>query len=71
MEWKIFWRNLFIIKVPVFLVLSGIIWVLAGRFGFPIWWQIEFVAFAFVGLVFFIILDLPPLTPEDSAIQTL
>lgn len=71
MEWKNFWRNLFIIKTPVFLVLAGTIWVVAGRFGFPIWWQIEFVAFAFVGLVFFIILDLPPLKPEDSAIQTL
>jgi len=71
MDWKTFWRKLLIIKTPIFLVLSVIIWVLAGKVGFPIWWQIEFVAFVFVGLVFFIILDLPKLTPEATAIQTM
>ena len=71
MEWKTFWRNLFIIKIPVFIILAVIIWIVAGRFGFPIWWQIEFVAFAFVGLVFFMVLDLPNLKPEESAKQTM
>lgn len=71
MEWKIFWRNLLIFKIPIFLALSVVIWIAAGRTGFPIWWQIEFVAFAFVGLVFFIILDLPALSPEKSALQTM
>jgi len=35
-------------KLPIVLLISGVIWVVAGKMGFPIWWQIEFVAFAFV-----------------------
>lgn len=66
---KTFWQNIKF-KFPVFIVLSGIIWVVAGKFNFPIWWQIEFVAFAFVGLVIFIILDLPAMAPEKGAVQT-
>ena len=54
------------IKLPIILILAGIIWVFAGKVGFPIWWQIEFVAFAFVGLVYFLILDSRSLKPEKS-----
>ena len=54
------------IKLPIILILAGIIWVFAGKLGFPIWWQIEFVAFAFVGLVYFLILDSRSLKPEKS-----
>ncbi len=54
----------------MFIVLATIIWFVAGHFGFPIWWQIEFVTFAFVGLIFFIILDLPKMDPEKSFRQT-
>ena len=71
MDWKTFWRKLFLIKLPVFVVLAVIIWIVSGKFGFPIWWQYEFVTFAFVGLVFFMILDLPALKPEASAKQTM
>ena len=54
------------IKLPIILIIAGIIWVFAGKLGFPIWWQIEFVAFAFVGLVYFLILDSRSLKPEKS-----
>ncbi len=54
-------------KLPVILVLSGIIWVVAGKFNFPVWWQIEFVAFAFVGFFFFTLLDLKTLKQEKSS----
>lgn len=63
---KSFFQNIKF-KVPIFIVLATTLWVVAGKAGFPIWWQIEFVIFAFVGLVFFIFLDLPPLKPEKSA----
>ena len=33
-------------KLPITIVIAGGIWVLAGKFNFPIWWQIEFVSFA-------------------------
>ncbi|MFQ5673088.1 MAG: c-type cytochrome [Nitrospinales bacterium] len=66
MEGKSFLENIKF-KIPFFLVLSVTIWFVAGKLGFPIWWQIEFVIFAFVGLVFFILLDLPTLKPEKGA----
>lgn len=54
-------------KLPVVIVLSVIVWFTAGHFGFPIWWQVEFVAFTFVGLVFFVVLDLKTMQPEKGA----
>ena len=53
-------------KLPVIIVLSGIIWMLAGKFNFPVWWQIEFVSFAFVGFFFFTLLDWKTLRQETS-----
>ena len=53
-------------KLPIIFIVSGVIWVLAGKIGFPVWWQIEFVAFAFVGLAFFLLLDTRTLKPEKS-----
>ncbi len=53
-------------KIPVVVVIGTILWFGAGHFGFPIWWQIEFVAFALVGLFFFIILDLKTLKVEKG-----
>jgi mono/diheme cytochrome c family protein len=53
-------------KLPIIIVIAGAIWVMAGKVGFPVWWQIEFVAFAFVGLAFFILLDTRALKPEKS-----
>ena len=48
---KTFFQNLKI-KIPVILVLGVIIWFVAGSLGFPFWWQLQFVAFALVGLTF-------------------
>ena len=45
-------------KIPVIFILGAIIWVVAGKFNFPVWWQIEFVAFTLVGFAFFTLLDL-------------
>jgi len=56
-------------KIPIVAIIGGIIWVVAGKSGFPVWWQIEFVSFAGVGLVFFTILDLKPMQPEKGAIN--
>jgi len=53
-------------KIPLIMVLAGIIWVLAGKFNFPIWWQIEFVTFALVGFFFFTLLDWKTLKQEKS-----
>ena len=53
-------------KLPTVIIIAGIIWVGAGKMGFPIWWQIEFVVFALVGLAFFVLLDTRPLKPEKS-----
>ena len=53
-------------KLPIILAIAGAIWVMAGKFGFPIWWQIEFLIFAFVGLAFFLLLDIRTLKPEKS-----
>ena len=57
-------------KLPIVLFIAGVIWFLAGKMGFPIWWQIEFVAFAFVGLVYFLLLDSRPLKPEKSKLSS-
>jgi len=57
-------------KVPVIVVLSIIIWFTAGHYGFPIWWQIEFVAFAVVGLIFFVILDMKTMKLEKGTVHT-
>ncbi len=54
-------------KVPVIIVIAVIIWVLAGKFNFPIWWQIEFVTFALVGFFFFTLLDWKTLKQEKSS----
>ena len=54
------------IKLPVILILGGIIWVVAGKFNFPVWWQIEFVSFAMVGFAFFTLLDWKTLTVEKK-----
>ena len=56
-------------KLPVTLILAAVVWYLAGKAGFPIWWQIEFVAFVFVGLLFFVLLDLRALSPEKDQSQ--
>ena len=53
-------------KLPVILILGGIIWVVAGKFNFPVWWQIEFVSFAIVGFAFFTLLDWKTLTVEKK-----
>ncbi|MFQ5481822.1 MAG: cytochrome c [Nitrospinaceae bacterium] len=66
---KNIFRNV-IFKLPVVVVISIAIWIIAGKAGFPIWWQIEFVAFAFVGLLFFVILDLRTMKPEKGMGQT-
>ena len=54
------------IKLPVILILGGIVWVVAGKFNFPVWWQIEFVSFAMGGFAFFTLLDWKPLTVEKK-----
>jgi len=56
-------------KLPIILVIASAIWFVAGKMGFPIWWQIEFVAFSFVGLFYFVILDTKPLKPEKSQLS--
>ena len=56
-------------KLPIILVIASAIWVVAGKMGFPIWWQIEFVAFSFVGLFYFVILDTKPIKPEKSQLS--
>jgi len=56
-------------KLPIILVIASTIWFVAGKMGFPIWWQIEFVAFSFVGLFYFVILDTKPLKPEKSQLS--
>ena len=56
-----------ITKIPVIAVISVILWCGSGYFGFPIWWQIEFVSFSVIGMIFFIILDLKTLKVEKSA----
>lgn len=66
---KNFFQNLKF-KIPVIAIISVIIWYVAGYFGFPIWWQIEFVAFALVGLTYFVLLDLRAMKPEKSQVQT-
>ena len=53
-------------KVPVIIVIAVILWVLAGKFNFPIWWQIEFVTFAFVGFFFITLLDWKTLKLEKT-----
>ena len=62
---KTFGQNIKL-KLPIVLILAGILWFLGGKFGFPIWWQIEFVAFAVVALAFFMLLDAKTLKPEKS-----
>lgn len=57
------------LKLPIILIIAGAIWSISGKFGFPIWWQIEFVTFAFVGLAFFLILDARALKPEKSKLS--
>ena len=54
-------------KIPVIIVIAAILWVLAGKFNFPIWWQIEFVTFALVGFFFFTLLDWKTLKQEKSS----
>jgi len=63
---KGFFKNI-ITKIPVVAVIAVILWFGAGHFGFPVWWQIEFVSFSAIGMIFFIILDLKTLKVEKSA----
>lgn len=63
---KTFFQNVKF-KIPIAAVVGAVIWAVAGKAGFPIWWQIEFVSFACVGLFFFILLDWRTWTPEKSA----
>ena len=63
---KTFFQNIKF-KLPVILMLGGIIWVMAGKFNFPVWWQIEFVSFAMVGFAFFTLLDWKNLTEEKKS----
>ena len=65
---KSFFQNIKF-KIPIIIVLGPAIWFGAGAFGFPVWWQIEFVAFAFVGLLFFVLLDLRAMKPEKRAVN--
>ena len=65
LEEKTFIQNIRF-KVPIIIVLAVILWVLAGKFNFPVWWQIEFVTFAFVGFFFFTLLDWKTLKLEKS-----
>ncbi len=58
-------------KLPVFAVVSVILWFGTGALGFPVWWQIEFVSFAFVGLLLFLLLDMPSLKPETQSSQSM
>ena len=53
-------------KLPVILILGAIIWVVAGKFNFPVWWQIEFVSFTLVGFAFFTLLDWKTLRVEKK-----
>ncbi len=64
-EEKTFFQNIRF-KLPTTIVIAGIIWVLAGKFNFPVWWQIEFVSFAFVGFCFFMLLDWKTFRLEKS-----
>jgi mono/diheme cytochrome c family protein len=61
-----FFKNI-ITKIPVVAVIAVILWFGAAHFGFPIWWQIEFVSFSAIGMLFFIILDLKTLKVEKGA----
>ena len=65
LEEKTFIQNIRF-KVPIIIVLAVILWVLAGKFNFPVWWQIEFVSFALVGFFFFTLLDWKTLKLEKS-----
>jgi mono/diheme cytochrome c family protein len=67
---KTFLQNLKV-KIPVSIILGIIIWFVAGSLGFPVWWQIQFVAFALVGLTFFILLDLKKMKPEKGQGQAI
>jgi mono/diheme cytochrome c family protein len=63
---KGFFKNI-AAKIPMVAVIATILWFGAGYFGFPIWWQIEFVSFSVIGMIFFIILDLKTLKVEKGA----
>ena len=58
-------------KLPVFGVVSIILWFGTGAVGFPIWWQVEFVSFAFVGLLLFLLLDMPSMKLETRSSQSM
>ena len=59
------------VKFPVIFILACIIPPIAAIANFPGWWQVEFVAFALVGLVFFIILDVRAMKPESGSGSTM
>ena len=63
---KGFFKNI-AAKIPLVAVIATILWFGSGHFGFPIWWQIEFVSFSAIGMLFFIILDLKTLKVEKGA----
>ena len=62
---KTFFQNVKF-KIPFIAILGVIIWVVAGKFNFPVWWQIEFVSFAMVGFAFFTLLDWKNLSVEKK-----
>jgi len=63
---KTFFQNVRF-KIPLIAILGAIIWVVAGKLNFPVWWQIEFVSFAMVGFAFFTLLDWKNLTVEKKS----
>jgi mono/diheme cytochrome c family protein len=63
---KGFFKNI-AAKIPMVAIIAAILWFGSGHFGFPIWWQIEFVSFSAIGMLFFIILDLKSMKVERGA----
>ena len=63
---KTFFQNVRF-KIPLIAILGAIIWVVAGKLNFPVWWQIEFVSFAMVGFAFFTLLDWKNLSVEKKS----
>jgi len=63
---KTFFQNIRF-KIPFIAILGAIIWVVAGKLNFPVWWQIEFISFAMVGFAFFTLLDWKNLSVEKKS----
>jgi len=63
---KTFFQNIRF-KIPFIAIIGAIIWVVAGKLNFPVWWQIEFISFAMVGFAFFTLLDWKNLSVEKKS----